>query len=56
MDARKTVGVLMLATLYTDQGRLEKGKAYDVPEDRAAAWEKAKLCEKGGGKGEKEKK
>ena len=42
----KKVKAVFLETLYTDLGVLQKGKAFDIPEDRYSAWEKAGLCKK----------
>lgn len=42
----KKVKAEFLETLYTDLGVLQKGKSFDVPEERYTAWEKAGLCKK----------
>lgn len=42
----KKVKAEFLETLYTDLGVLQKGKAFEIPEDRYSAWEKAGLCKK----------
>lgn len=42
----KKVKAEFLETLYTDLGVLQKGKSFDIPEERYTAWEKAGLCKK----------
>lgn len=46
MAEKKLVRATVKETLMSDLGRLERGMAYEIPEDRFAAWEKAGLCEK----------
>ena len=48
MTEKKLVRATMKETLMSDLGRLERGRSYEIPEDRLAAWEKAGLAEKGG--------
>jgi len=47
---KKLVRATMKETLMSDLGRLERGRSYEIPEDRLAAWEKAGLAEKDAGK------
>lgn len=50
MAEKKLVRATMKETLMSDLGRLERGRSYEIPEDRLAAWEKAGLAEKDDGK------
>lgn len=50
MAEKKLVRATMKETLMSDLGRLERGRSYEIPEDRLAAWEKAGLAEKDAGK------
>ena len=50
MAEKKLVRATMKETLMSDLGRLERGRSYEIPEDRLAAWEKAGLAEKDTGK------
>lgn len=50
MAEKKLVRATMKETLMSDLGRLERGRTYEIPEDRFAAWEKAGLAEKDDGK------
>ena len=46
MAEKKLVRVTAKETLMSCLGRLEKGRTYEIPEDRFSAWEKAGLVEK----------
>lgn len=50
MAEKKLVRATVKETLMSDLGRLERGRAYEIPEDRFTAWEKAGLCVKDSGK------
>ncbi|MCR5621409.1 MAG: hypothetical protein K6G18_06095 [Treponema sp.] len=50
MAEKKLVRATMKETLMSDLGRLERGRSYEIPEDRLAAWEKAGLAAKDDGK------
>ncbi len=50
MAEKKLVRATVKETLMSDLGRLERGRTYEIPEDRFAAWEKAGLCGKDSGK------
>lgn len=50
MAEKKLVRATVKETLMSDLGRLEKGRTYEIPEDRFDAWEKAGLAEKDDGK------
>ena len=53
MADRKTVRAVFKETIFTDLGRLAKGRAYEIPEARFTPWEKAGLCEKAKDKDDK---
>ena len=50
MAEKKLVRATVKETLMSDLGRLERGMAYEIPEDRFAAWEEAGLVAKDDGK------